>query len=452
VRIVIVGNGKIGRAITERLAGEGHDLTVIDVNEQRVAEMQDEQDIMTVLGNGAVKSVQEEAGVPDADVLIAAANSDELNLLCCLIAKKLGAKSTVARVRNPEYSEELAIIREDLGLSLMINPEFNAAQEIFSVLRFPGVLNVDKFAKGKVELAEFRLPKNSKFVQMSLHEIGDVFKVRFLVCAVRRGGETFIPRGGFVLEADDHVSFLAPPAETESFLKAAGIPARPPKKVIIIGAGRISYYLARMLKTIGVHPTVIDNDLEKCQVFSDTFPDCLVLHGDGSDRELLAQEGIDNADAFVTTTGTDEVNILLSMYATSRNVPKVVTKVSRYSMLELIGEERVGSVISPKTITADQVTSYVRAYENSGASNVETLYRVVDDTVEALEFVVREDDPRLLNIPFKDLRLKKDLLIGCILREGRLIIPNGSDSIRLGDRLIVVTTTLRLNDLHNILA
>lgn len=451
MHIVVVGNGKIGKTITERLAGEGHDVVVIDDNEARVSEAQNVQDIMAVHGNGAVRSVQMEAGVPGADLLIAVTGGDELNLLCCLIAKKLGAKSTVARVRNPEYSDELALIRDDLGLSMAINPEFNAAMDIFSVLRFPGVLNVERFAKGRVEIAEFRLPKNSPLANLSLIEISKKYRIKFLICVVRRGEETFIPNGEFVLLPDDRISFVAAPAESERFLRAAGIPVRPPKRVIIVGAGRITYYLARMLRSIGVHPVVIDNSIEKCESFSEAFPDCLVLHGDGSDRELLAQERINQADAFVAMTGTDEVNILLSMFATSQHVPKVVTKVSRFSMIELIGDEKLGSIISPKEVTADQVISYVRALENSGASNVETLYRIVDGTVEALEFIVREDDKRLLEIPLKELPLKKNLLIGCIIRHSRVIVPNGNDRIKLGDRLIVVTTALRLNDLHNIL-
>lgn len=451
MRIIVVGNGKIGKAITEQLSGEGHDVVLIENNEASITEAQNGHDIMAVYGNGASRDIQLEAGVQQADLLIAVTGGDELNLLCCLIAKKLGAKGTIARVRNPEYNDELSLIRDDLGLSMSINPEFNAAMEIFSVLRFPGVLTVEKFAKGRVELAELRLPKNSELANHTLNEINRKFKVRVLICAVRRGGDTFIPNGDFVLLPDDRISFVSIPAETERFLRAAGIPVRPPKNVIIVGAGRITYYLSRMLRTIGVHPTVIENDVEKCRRFSEVYPDCLTICGDGADRDLLGEEGIYRSDAFVAVTGTDEVNILLSMYATSQKVPKVVTKISRISMIELVGEEYLGSIISPKEITANQVLSYVRAMENSGASNVETLYRIVDGTVEALEFIVREDDKRLLDIPLKDLTLKNNLLISCIIRGGRVIIPGGNDCIKLNDRVIVVTTTLRLNDLHNII-
>lgn len=451
MNIVVIGNGKIGKSITEYLAREGHDLVLIDNNDARLSDAVNGHDIMAVYGNGASRVVQTEAGVKNADLVIAVTGGDELNLLCCLIAKKLGAERTIARVRNPEYNDELALIREDLGLSMSINPEFNSAQEIFSVLRFPGVMNVEKFAKGRVELAEFRLPKSSPLANHALIELNKKFKVKVLVCAVRRGEDTFIPKGDFVLLPEDRISFVAAPEDTERFLIMAGIPVRPPKNTIIVGAGRITFYLTRMLRSIGIRPTVIDSDREKCRVFSEAFPDCLVLHGDGADRELLGEEGIDRADAFVAATGTDEVNILLSMYATSKKVPKVVTKVSRFSMVELVGDDNLGSIISPKDITSGQVTSYVRAMENSGAGNVETLYRIVDGTVEALEFVVREDDDRLTGIPLKKLRLKDGLLLGCIIRNGRVIIPDGNDCIKLRDRIIVVTTIPRLTDLYSII-
>lgn len=451
MHIVVIGNGKIGRAITERLAEEGHDVVLIDHNDARLSEAANGHDIMAICGNGASRGVQIEAGVQQSDMVIAVTGGDELNLLCCLIAKKLGAKRTIARVRNPEYSDELALIRDDLGLSMSINPEFNTAQEIFSVLRFPGVLTVEKFSKGRVELAEFRLPKHSPLATHSLIDINKKFKVKVLVCAVRRGGSTFIPKGEFILLPEDRISYVATPADSEKFLRAAGLTARAPKNVIIVGAGRISYYLSRMLRTIGVKPVVIESDHDKCRKFSAAFPDCLILNGDGADRDLLGEEGISRADAFVAATGTDEVNILLSMYATSQNVPKVVTKVSRISMVELVGDENLGSIVSPKDITASQVISYVRAMENSGASNVETLYRIVDGTVEALEFIVREDDNKLLDIPLKKLRLRDDLLIACIIRGGRVIIPDGNDCVKLNDRVIVVTTVHKLTDLHNII-
>lgn len=451
MNIIVIGNGKIGRAITERLGDEGHDLVLIDTKESRLSSAVNGQDIMAIVGSGASRSVLLEAGVKRADLVIAVTDGDELNLLCCLIAKKLGAKRTIARVRNPEFNDELNLIREDLGLSMSINPEFSSAREIFSVLRFPGVMNVEKFAKGRVELAEFRLPKNSPLAGRTLTELNTRFKVKVLVCAVRRGGDTYIPKGDFILLPEDRISFVAAPEESERFLRAAGIPIRPPRSIFIVGAGRITYYLTRMLRTIGIRPTVIDRDLDKCRAFSEAFPECLVIHGDGTDRELLSEEGLDRADAFVSVTGTDEVNILLSMYATSRNIPKVVTKVSHYSMVDLVGDEHLGSIISPKDIVSSQVTSYVRAMKNSGASNVETLYRIVDGTVEALEFIVREPDPRLIDIPLKNLKLKDNLLLGCIIRNSKVIVPGGNDCIKLHDRVVVVTTIPRLTDLYDII-
>lgn len=452
MRIVVVGDGKIGKAVTERLSSEGHDLVVIDSREAPLTESSNAMDVMAVCGNGASRDVQMEAGVPQADLLIAATGGDELNLLCCLIAKKLGAKRTIARVRNPEYADQLPLIRDELGLSMSINPELAAAREIFSVLRFPAVLTVEQFAKGRAELAEMRLPANSKLEGLRLYEIYQKFQIKVLICAVRRGEQVVIPKGDFTLQEGDSISFMAAPAELERFMHTAGIPIHRLQNVLLVGGGRIAYYLTRMLGTIGVHPTIIEKEPERCRALSEAFPDSLIIQGDGTDQELLREESLQTADAFVALTGMDEENILLSMYATSQGASKVVTKVSRSSMLGLVGGAVSDSIITPRNITANEISTYVRAMDNSTGSNVETLYRIVGGAVEALEFRVRGSDEALVNIPLKDMRLKPELLIGCIIRNGRVIIPGGEDCIKTDDRVVVVTTDMHLNDLHDILA
>jgi len=453
MKIAVAGYGKVGKTIVSLLAKENHDVVVIDNNAEHIEEAQNDHDIMCVFGNGATRSIQLEAGVPDADIVIAVTGVDEVNLLCCVIAKKLGAKKTIARMRNPEYMDEINMIRDVIGIDLVINPELSAAREIFSVLRFPGLLNIEKFAKGRVELAELSLTSNSPLAGLSLNEIWNRYHVKVLICAVRRDGEVYIPNGDFVLQAEDRIGFSAEPDQALLFLKNADIPIHPPKNVIIVGGGRITYFLTQMLRIIHVNPVVIESNPDICRSLSDAFPNSIVINGDGADRDLLQEEGIRTADAFIANTGTDEVNALLSIYATAQNVPKVVTKVSRISVVDLIGESTIGSVISPKDISASYVVSYVRAMENSGSSSsVETLYRIVNGEVEALEFIVKEDDPKIVGVTLEAMSMKPDILICAIIRKNHVKIPNGKDCFMAGDHVIVVTKQKQLSDLRNILA
>lgn len=450
--VVVVGDGKVGSTLTEQLAREGHDVVVIDNSERALAGSTNTMDIMGICGNGASRKVQLEAGVPKADLLIAATSGDELNLLCCLVAKKLGARHTIARVRNPEYADQMSLIREDLGLSMAINPEFAAANEIFSVLRFPAALKVEKFARGRVELVELLLAQDSPLDGLPLYNLYEKYQVKVLICAVKRGNEVFIPTGDFVLKAGDLISFTAAPAHIAQFFKAVGVSSRRIESVTLVGGGRIAYYLTRLLSSIGVNPKIIDTDEARCRELSETFPKALIIHGDGTEQDLLLEEGLPSTDAFVALTGLDEENIIISMYAASQGVSKVITKVNRSSLATLVSSAGLNSIISPKDITANQIIRYVRAMQNSLGSNVETLYKLMDDRAEALEFRVREDDPDLVNIPLKDLQLKSNLLISCISRGRETIIPGGADYIRLHDRVIVVTTNPGLDDLHDILA
>jgi trk system potassium uptake protein TrkA len=402
-------------------------------------------------GNCISKDLLLEAGADSCDLLIAVTAHDEVNMLCCMLTKKLGTRHTIARVRNPEYADEIRLFASDMGLSMTINPEYSAAQEIFSVLRFPGLLSIEEFGHGKFELAEFKLTKESPLTSVSLEALSRKYHSKALVCAVRRDKETIIPNGQLQLQVGDRISFAAEPVEAERFLQLAGVQSRMPRHVIIIGAGRITYYLLRMMKKVGMRAVVIEQNEKRARELNRAFPGTLVICADGTNRDVLEEEGVSSCDAFVSMTGTDEVNILLAMYADGMDVPKVVAKVSRYEAMDLVADRTAGSIVLPSDIVASRVISYVRAMEKAGASNVETLYRVVDNTVEALEFVVRESNRELTGVPLKQMRLRKNLLVCAILRAGKVIIAGGDDYFLPGDRVIIVTTNKYLNDLTNIL-
>jgi trk system potassium uptake protein TrkA len=451
VKIAIIGTGKVGSLLVEQLAQEGHQIVAIDHNEKKLIEMQNSLDVLCLAGNAIDRNLLIEAGVGTADLVIAATDSDEVNMLCTLLSRKLGASHTIARVRKPELAEEIEMFSEDMGLSMTINPEFYAAQEIFSVLRFPGLMSVETFGHGLFEMVEFRLTAEGPVTSMTLHDLAVKYNSRALVCAIRRGGTTIIPDGNAVLQKDDVISFAAEPKEAEHFLKLCGIRSRTPKHILIIGAGTIAYYLVRMMREIGMKPVVIENEAAKAEAFNEAVPDVLVINANGTSRDVLDEEGLDEADAFITLTGTDEVNVLLGMYAHREGVPKVVTKISRSSMIDLIDAERVGSVVCPRDIVTERVISYVRAADSAGSSNVETVYKISEDTAEALEFIVNENYEDLTGIPLKDLRMKSGILICAILRKGSVIIPRGNDSIEQGDHVIIATTLKQLMDLSMIL-
>ena len=452
MRIIVAGSGKVGTALVRQLTLERHDIVAIDLSESRIAALQNSLDVLCMQGNCISKDLLLEAGADHCDLLIAVTALDEVNMLCCLLAKKLGTRHTIARVRNPEYADEIRLFSADMGLSMTINPEFSTAQEIFSVLRFPGLMSIEEFGHGKFELAEFKLAKECPLTEMTLEQFSKKYHSKALVCAVRRNKETLIPTGQAQLMVGDQISFAAEPAEAEKFLHLAGVQSRMPRHIIIVGAGRITYYLLRMMLNVGMHPVVIEQDEAKARELNKAFPNVLVICADGTNRDVLEEEGVASCDAFVSLTGTDEVNILLSMYANSMDVPKVVSKVSRYQALELVGNDNTtGSVFLPSDIVASRVISYVRAMEKAGGSNVETLYRVVDNTVEALEFVVRDANKELTGVPLRDMRLRKNLLVCAIIRGRQVIIAGGDDYFQEGDRVIIVTTNKYLNDLMNIL-
>lgn len=451
MKIIVIGAGKVGGILIEQLAQEGHQIVAIERNEKKLIELQNSLDILCLSGSGTDRNLLIEAGAGTADLVIAATDSDEVNMICCLLARKLGASHTIARVRKPELADEINMFSEDMGLSMTINPELYAAQEIFSVLRFPGLMSVEPFRHGLFEIVEFRLANDGPVTSMTLQELAVKYNSKALVCAIRRNGSTFIPDGSATLMKGDVISFAAEPKEAEHFLKLCGIISRMPRHNLIIGAGTIAYYLIRMMHGIGMKPAVIEIDPARAEAFNQSAPDVLVLNADGTNRDVLDEEGLDEADAFISLTGTDEVNILMGMYAQREGVPKVVTKISKNSMLDLIDSDQVGSIVCPRDIVANRVISYVRAAENAGSSNVETVYRISERSAEALEFIVKEKHDDLTGIPLKDLRFKEGILICCILRGRSVIIPRGNDTIEEGDHVIISTTLKQLTDLSMIL-
>ena len=447
----MIGTGKVGSLLVEQLTAEGHQIVAIDRNEKKLMDLQNSFDVLCLAGNAADRKVLLEAGVGTADLVIAATNSDEVNMLCCLLAKKLGTSHTIARVRKHELADEIEIFAEDMGLSMTINPELYAAQEIFSVLRFPGLMSVESFGHGLFQMVEFRLTEEGPATSMTLQELSRKYKSKALVCAIRRDGNTVIPDGNVTLRTGDLISFAADPKETELFLKLCGIRSRMPKHVMIIGAGMITYYLLRMMREVGMQSVVIESNAANAETLNQAVPGQLIINADGTDRDILDEEGLSDADAFVALTGTDEVNMLMGMYAHREGVPKVVTKISKSSMLDLVDIERVGSVVCPRDIVASRIISYVRAKENAGGSNVETLYRIAQGTAEALEFTVHEDHGTLTGVPLRDLKTREGVILCAILRRGKVIIPGGSDTIEQGDHVVIATTIKQLTDLSMIL-
>lgn len=450
MQIIIVGCGNVGATLTEQLSKEGHNITVIDTDAQRAESVANRFDVMGVVGNGASFNVQNEAGIEEADLLIAVTTSDELNLLCCLIARKTGGCNTVARVRNPIYNREIGYIKEELGLSMVINPEYAAASEIARLLKFPSAIKVDTFAKGRVELLQCKIGEGSVLGGQPLTYISSGLHCDVLICSVERGEGVYIPSGNFELQEKDVITVVASSKKANEFFRKIGMATNRIKSCMIIGGGETTYYLAKQLLPMGISIKIIEQDKERCNELSDLLPQAMVIHGDGTERNLLYEEGLLQAHSFVSWTSLDEENIMLSLFAQSVSKAKTITKVHRIDYDEIIDKLDLGSVLYPKNITAEYILQYVRAMQNSIGSNVETLYRLIDGKVEALEFRVRERS-ELVGVPLKELQLKENVLIACISRRGIIITPGGQDTIEVGDTVAVVTTNQGFHDLRDIL-
>lgn len=451
MKIIIIGCGKVGFALAEELTHENHDVTIVDSSAERLQELADELDALQVVGNGSSISTLMEAGITNTDLLIAVTGADELNLLCCLIGKKLGNCQTVARVRNPIYNKELDFIKESLGISMIINPEMAAATEIARLLRFPSAIKIDTFAKGKVELLKFRLKPEFNLDQTTIAELPRKGKCDILVSGIEREDEVYIPNGDFVLKNGDLVSIIASPKNAAAFFKNIGLKTNQVKNCMLVGGGTIAIYLARQLIEAKIKVVIIEKSPQKCQKLAEILPEAMIVQGDGTNKKLLMEENLENAESFVTLTNMDEENILLALFAKENSNAKLVTKVNRISFDHILDKLDLGSIIYPKYITTDYILQYTRATQNSIGSNVETLYHILDNKAEALEFFIREKSA-VVGVALKDLKLKSNLLIGCIHREGKVIIPRGNDCLKVGDTVIVVTTQKGLGDIRDILA
>ena len=452
MKIIIVGVGKVGMALTAQLAPD-HNVTVIDQNAQLVENIVNVHDVMGVCGNGASYDAQREAEVSKADLLIATTSGDELNILACLVAKKLGVKHTIARIRNPEYEKQLRFMREELGLSMAINPEKEAAREISRVLRFPTAMKLESFSKGRLELVEYRLPENSALDGMPLLDLYRNIHVRVLICAVSRGGETFIPSGDFVLRSGDKIHLTAAPEQLTQFFQHLGVFRKRASSVMVVGASKICYYLTSTLLRMGMSVKVIDQDEQRCLQLSEKLPKALVIHGDGTDSELLLEEGIEETDAFVAITGIDEANILMAMNATRQSGDncKVIAKINRRSLVDLVSaESMIDSVVSAANVTTEMIVQYVRAMESASGGKIKALHQLMGGAAEALEFEVPADAP-FLGVPLKDLKLKSGLLLaGIVRRSGQIVIPSGNDALEAHDDVIIVTTGT-MQDIYDML-
>lgn len=450
MHIIIVGCGKVGRTLAEQLQEENTDLTLIDISEKTINSVTEDIDAMGVVGNGASINTLMEAGVDSADILISVTASDELNLLCCLIAQKTGRCQTIARVRNPVYSQEIGFIKEKLGISMIINPELAAAQEISRLLRFPAAIKIDAFSKGRVELLKFKVLPEFGLDGMTISRITEKYRCDILFCAIENKDELSIPGGDHIIHNGDFVSIIATPQNTTQFFKKIGLKTHQVKNALIIGGGTISVYLAKMLSDIRIPVKIIEQNFQRCEYLSEQLPDATIINGDGTNRSLLIEEGLETAESFVTLTNLDEENIFLPLFARKVSKAKLVAKVNRLPYTDIIDELDIGSVIYPKYLTADMILRYVRAMQNTIGSNVETLYHILDNQAEALEFNIR-DDSSIVGIPLADLKLKDNLLVCCLTRHGAVSIPRGQDTIQIGDNVIIVTTHKGLRDICDIL-
>lgn len=450
MNIVIVGLGKYGTLLTGHLAKENHDIIVIDTNAKVIEDVVNQFDVKGYVGNGASYLTQEEAGINKFDLLIATTSTDEINILTCLVAKKIGIKQTIARIRNPEYALQAQMMQNELGISMTINPDYNAALEIFRTIRFPSALTVESFANGKVDLVEVKVEKDSLVAGKSLIEIKEKYQTQVLFCAVVREDEVFIPRGDFILQEGDYVYITVSARQTNASFKKLKMFKQKPKSAMIVGGGKITYYLTQMLLDSGVSVKIIDRDYSRCLALAEAFPKALVLNGDATNPNFLLSEGIKETDALVTLTGQDETNIIVSTFAKDSGCKKVITKISNGTYDLILEKTGLESVVEPKELFANNIIRYVRGMQSSRGSEFKTLYRLVDNKVEASEFFISKE-AKYTSIPLKDLKIKKNVLLASIIRKNQVIIPSGLDTLEPLDSVIIVSTDFVVKDIKDIL-
>ena len=450
MKIVIIGAGKISSAIIKHATAENHEVTVVDNDASVIEEIVENYDCMGLVGNGLLNDTLIQAGANKADVVIAATRSDETNMLACLLAKSLGAKSTIARIRDYEYSKQISHLKETLGITMTINPELESAREVARIMNFPNAIKVESFGSGNVDLVEFFVPENSPLCGQKLLELNKKNQLNVLVCAVQRGDTVFIPNGQFEIKAKDRINITCERSESRKFMGKLGFLDSRLKNVMIIGGGGISMYLAEELLSNNFDVKIIEANKDRCLELSELLPKATIIHGDGSDQRILSEEGMENSDAIICLTGNDEENIIISMYANKKKVKKIITKINKVSFGELMESVEMASIVYPKEITANQIVSYIRATSNSRGSQIKKIYKMINDKIEILEFEISEKS-KVVNKALKDLKMKDNVLIAGISRNGEYILPTGSTTILENDSVIVVTTNAILNDLDDIL-
>ena len=429
MKIIIVGSGKMGSYLSNILANENHDITVIDKNETVINKLNNTQDISILCGNGLVAATLEEADIKNTDILISTMKNDEDNIVCCLLAKNLGVKNTIMRIRNPEYKDSMHYIKNDLGLSMTINPELLTAKEIANTLNFPSGIKINYFFKGKIEMLEFKIKENSNIIRLSVKDLISKIKKKIIIVAVERNDKVFVPNGEFVFELGDKLIITSKLQNINNFFKFMGNVTFKTKDVMIIGGSKMSYYLAYFLENMGINSKIIEMDKNKCEILSEKLSKTLIINGDGSDKNLLLEEGIEEMDAFVSATGIDEENIIYSLFANSLNIPKVITKINHLTFNDIVESVGIENVQTPHIIASNQVLKYIRAMENSRGGNMESLVRIMDDKLEMMEFVIN-DEFKYINKCLKDIHFKEGIIVVCINRKGNVIFPTGEDVLK----------------------
>ncbi len=452
MKIVIVGAGKVGYALTDQLCRENHDVTVIDSSEEAIRRVCDTLDVMGFKGNGVDISTLTEAGTPDADLLVAATNMDELNMACCLTAKNLGTRYTIARVRNPEYYASMGTIKRNFGIGMVINPENATAMEIARLLRFPSAADIESFCRGRVELMSFRVQEDDFIAGKSLYSLSNqIQKLSMLFCAAERDGQVIIPNGSFVPQVNDKLYIIGKPTGLDEFFRLFGRYNHKIRNVFVVGGGRVSIYLANLLQKMHIRVKLVERSEERCRLISEKLPKAMVICGDGTDQELLDSESLSSSDAFVALTDRDEDNLIISLYAMQQGLSKVIAKSNRQNYAGIARAVGLDSIISPKLITAAHILHVVRGMGNSQGSVMQALYRIADDQAEAIEFVVNKST-RHLGVPLKELKLKPGILIAVIVRDDEVIIPEGSTCIHDHDSIIIVSGGQAITDVNDIFA
>ena len=451
MKIIIAGGGKIGHSVASILADEGHDIIVIDQDPELITQLSNSLDVICVEGSATSADSLREAGAAEADLLLAATQYDEVNMVCGISARHLGARHVIARIRDPEYLNQKTFLREALGLDLIVNPDYECAREIARILRFPSAVRVDTFSKGSVEIVEHKIAEGSVLEGVQLKDLGAKLGVKVLVSVVERGGQAHIPNGFFTLQAGDRLSVTGTAAELRRFFAAVGQLKKAIRQVMIIGGSRAAVYLTRMLQESGMSVTVVEKDRERCDRLCDLLPEAHIVHGDATRSDVLQEDGLGSADAFVALTGEDGDNIVTAMYARQCSVSKIVVKVNREHFSGLLEAAGLDSIVSPKDLISEQLARYVRAMSNSEGSSMETLYRLADGQVEALEFRVG-DHAACIGIPLRDMKLKPNTLIAAVIRGSKSILPDGATVIQAGDHVVLVSTAGRLKTLDDMIA